>query len=209
MVDTTSNHTNQALTNSAGAYLGLRNLLERMCNIDDNDWQKLVANSSFKTFKKQETLLDANEESGHLWFIFQGLVRNFYTTLEGKEYNKSFIPAPSLCGSMTEIVTGKPSRFSIDALEDTTAIAISIDWFKGMKNTNNAFKTLALVLAEQLALKKEQREAELLLDDATTRYQNFLSQHPHLKGRIPAYHVASYLGITEVALSRIKRSLKP
>jgi len=209
MADTKPNHTNPALANSAGAYLGLRNLLERMCNIDDNDWQQLVANSSLKIFKKHESLLNSNEKSGHLWFIFQGLVRNFYTTKEGKEYNKSFISAPSLCGSMTEIVTGKPSRFSIDALEDSTAIAISMDWFKEMRNTNQAFKTLALVLAEQLALKKEQREAELLLDDATTRYQNFLNQHPHLTGRIPAYHVASYLGITEVALSRIKRSLKP
>jgi len=209
MADTTSNHTNQTLTNIEGAYLGLRKLMEHMCNIDDNDWQQLVANSSFKTVKKHESLLKANEKSGHLWFIFQGLVRNFYTTQEGKEYNKSFISAPSLCGSMTEIVTGKPSRFSIDALEDSTAIAISMDWFKKMRNTNQAFKTLALVLAEQLALKKEQREAELLLDDATTRYQNFLSQHPHLTGRVPAYHVASYLGITEVALSRIKRSLKP
>lgn len=195
--------------NSAGAYLGLKNLIAHICNIDDQAWQQLQEHSSFKTFNKHDTLLTANETSGHLWFIFQGLVRNFYVTPQGKDFNKSFITAPSLCGSMTEIVTGKPSRFSIDALEDTTAIAISIEWFREMSTSHSGFKTLALVLAQQLALKKEQREAELLLDDATTRYQRFLKENPHLKGRIPAYHVASYLGITEVALSRIKRSLKP
>ncbi len=198
-----------ASANSSGAYLGLRNLIERMCNIDNQAWQQLQEHSSFQTFNKHDTLLTANEKSGHLWFIFQGLVRNFYVTPEGKEFNKSFIAAPSLCGSMTEIVTGNPSRFSIDALEDTTAIVISAKWFKEASSHHNSFKTLALVLAQQLALKKEQREAELLLDDATTRYQRFLKESPHLTGRIPAYHVASYLGITEVALSRIKRSLKP
>ncbi len=194
---------------SAGAYLGLRTLIERMCPIDDNDWAQLIANSSFQTIKKHQLLLSANEKSGQLWFVFQGLVRNFYTTKEGKEFNKSFIAAPSLCGAMTEIVTGKPSRFSIDALEDTSVIAISIPWFREMSTTNSAFKTLALVLAEQLALKKEHREAELLLDDAPTRYQHFLKESPHLFARIPAYHIASYIGITEVALSRIKKSLKP
>ncbi len=197
-----------ASANSEGAYLGLRHLIERMCNIDDQAWQQLQEHSSFQTFNKHNTLLTANKKSGHLWFIFQGLVRNFYVTPQGKEFNKSFITAPSLCGSMTEVVTGNPSRFSIDALEDTTTIVISIEWFKEMSNHHSGFKTLALVLAQQLALKKEQREAELLLDDATTRYQRFLGDNPHLKGRIPAYHVASYLGITEVALSRIKRSLK-
>jgi NADH dehydrogenase/NADH:ubiquinone oxidoreductase subunit G len=83
----------------------------------------------------------------------------------------------------------------------------TVDYTKEL-NKNSGFKTLALVIAEQLALKKEQREAELLLDDATTRYQRFVIENSHLAGRIAAYHIASYLGITEVALSRIKRSLK-
>ncbi len=193
---------------SAGAYLALRKFIEQIFNIDDVTWQQLMDHSSFKTFNKHDTLLTANKSSGHLWFVFQGLVRNFYATKEGKEFNKSFIAAPSFCGSMAEIVTGNPSRFSIDALEETSTIAISVDWFREMSTTHSGFKTLALVLAQKLALKKEQREAELLLDDARTRYQHFLKESPHLTGRIPAYHVASYLGITEVALSRIKSSIK-
>jgi CRP-like cAMP-binding protein len=194
--------------NTEGAYLGLQKLIERIGSVNEEEWNQLVANSSCLTFKKKELLLQANQQSGHFWFVFQGLVRNFYITEEGKDFNKSFIAAPSFCGSMTEIITGQASRFSIEALEDTTVIAISINWFKEASHKNSGFQTLALVIAEQLALKKEQREAELLLDDATTRYQRFVIENSHLAGRIAAYHIASYLGITEVALSRIKRSLK-
>ncbi len=197
-----------AANTKEGAYLGLKNFMGKVCEITDEDWQQLLAHSSFQTIKKSELLLTANEKSGHLWFIFQGLVRNFYTTKEGKEFNKSFLCAPSFCGSMSEIVSDDPSRFSIDALEDSTAIAISIEWFRKASSTNSTLKTFALVLAEKLALKKELREAELLSDDATTRYQHFLADNPQLSGRLPAYHIASYLGITEVALSRIKRKLK-
>lgn len=57
---------------------------------------------------------------------------------------------------------------------------------------------------EQLYIKKETREAEFLLDDAETRYQRFQSSYPGLEERLTQYHVASYLGITPVALSRIR-----
>ena len=68
------------------------------------------------------------------------------------------------------------------------------------------WERLGRLLTEQLYIKKEQREAEFLLDDAPTRYRNFQKQYPGLEDRLPQYHVASYLGITPVALSRIRNA---
>ncbi len=53
-------------------------------------------------------------------------------------------------------------------------------------------------------VKKEQREIALVLDDATTRYATFRREHPDLENQIPQYHIASYLGITPIHLSRIR-----
>ena len=61
--------------------------------------------------------------------------------------------------------------------------------------------------AEYQTLLNEEREAEFLLDDATVRYVRFGEQYPDLEKRITQYHVASYLGITNVALSRIRKKL--
>jgi hypothetical protein len=58
-------------------------------------------------------------------------------------------------------------------------------------------------LIELVLISKMQRERSFLQGDATSRYLDFIKQHPELTQRIPQYHLASYLGITEVSLSRI------
>lgn len=56
-------------------------------------------------------------------------------------------------------------------------------------------------------ISKEKRERELPMLSAEERYRQFLAQYKHLENRIPQYHIASYLGITPVTLSRIRRKL--
>ena len=187
---------------------GLKTYLQRWLTDDDIHWPTFLESVRVLSVAKNERLLTANETQGVFWYIAQGLVRNFYTTEQGKEFNKSFIPAPGFCGAMSELILSQPSRFSIAALEPTVAVAIPAQWLRDSKKSSPAVQALALTIAEQMALKKEQREAELLLDDATTRYQNFMATNPQLANRLPAYHIASYLGMTEVALSRIKRQLE-
>jgi CRP-like cAMP-binding protein len=58
-------------------------------------------------------------------------------------------------------------------------------------------------MAQDYFIKKDQREYEFLLLDATQRYQNFLCDYKNLKERIPQYHIAAYLGISPVSLSRL------
>ncbi len=64
-----------------------------------------------------------------------------------------------------------------------------------------------LKTAEWLYVKLDQRESELLLDDAATRYLKFLAEYPGLVHRVKQYHIASYLGITPESLSRIRAQL--
>ena len=61
--------------------------------------------------------------------------------------------------------------------------------------------------AELLYLEKEKREIEFLKEDAESRYNNFINKHPTFENRISQYNIASYLGITPVTLSRIRRKI--
>ena len=58
------------------------------------------------------------------------------------------------------------------------------------------------------SIMKEMREKSFLLDDATTRYLNFKKEYPDLENKIKLYHIASFIGITPGALSRIRKNLK-
>ena len=62
-------------------------------------------------------------------------------------------------------------------------------------------------MAERVAISKQLREGEFLLDSAETRYCRLLEENPRLVERLDQYHIASYLGITDVALSRIRRKI--
>ncbi len=55
---------------------------------------------------------------------------------------------------------------------------------------------------------KEKNEISLILDDAMTRYQNFIEQNPNIQNRIPLHHIANHLGITPTQLSRIRKNIK-
>jgi CRP-like cAMP-binding protein len=100
-----------------------------------------------------------------------------------------------------------PSYFSVQSLADSELITFRYKDFQALYDRHVCWERLGRIIAEQLFINKETRERELLLLSAEARYRMFLERYGHLSGQIPQYHVASYLGITPVALSRIRRSL--
>lgn len=153
-----------------------------------------------------ETLLRLGETPRHLWWIDQGLVRFYFLSPEGVERNKSFHAEGAWIGSGVP-PRGEPSRYAIEALEDCELIEVS---YGELTDCARQFPTMDAVFHEALAWTFTQqvvREAELLSDDAATRYARFLQERPELAARIPLHHVASHLGITNVALSRIRGRL--
>lgn len=158
-------------------------------------------------FSKGQFLVQEGESNGTLYYIDQGLVRFVYITDDGREFNKSFAAEGEFVGCLRSILSQQSCRFSIQALEDTQVLALNRQSRELLWNKHSEWERLGRVLAERLALKKEEREAQFLLDSAESRYQFLLEEYPGLCKRIPQYHIASYIGITDVALSRIRKRL--
>src|SRR5262249_51493133 len=93
------------------------------------------------------------------------------------------------------------------ALEATTLLIAQYADFTDLFDQHPVFDRLGRILVEQQLIRKELRARSLLEQDATQRYLNFVRQESHLVQRVPQYHIASYLGITAVSLSRIRGSL--
>lgn len=81
-----------------------------------------------------------------------------------------------------------------------------MDTFESLYKRHRCWETLGRKLAEGLYIKKEMKERLLLMNTAEERYLQFLKEFPGLEKRVPQYHIASYLGITPVSLSRIRSS---
>jgi CRP-like cAMP-binding protein len=136
-----------------------------------------------------------------------GLFRLYYTTPDGAEYNKNFCGQNEFVASYSSLLMNKPAYFSIQALMDGELLVVRFQDFEALCDRHACWEKLGRKISERMFISKEKRERELLMYSAEERYRQFLGQYKHLENRIPQYHIASYLGITPVALSRIRRRL--
>lgn len=154
---------------------------------------------------KGDLLIRQGDVDRSVYFVESGLLKAYYATLEGKELVKSFIQPGEFIGSLISCRTGEPSTFNLSCLEGCSLRCIS---FVELREGTNGNPKIAELLTDglmKLAIKKERREYEFLCLSAAERYSLFKEREPELVDRITQNDIARYLGITPVALSRIKQ----
>lgn len=173
-------------------------------DIPEEELRKVSARTRTITVKKDGYFLRAGEVPWRIGYLKTGLMRLFYIDLNGLEVNKHFCIENTLAISYSAFLLQTESRFFIQALEDSTLITVDYETYQELLDGHVCWQVVARKLAEMVFILKEKREAELLLNSAQERYQQFLVDYPNLETRIAQYHIASYLGITPESLSRIR-----
>ena len=186
----------------------LRAAAEKIIAIPDEEWAFLLSKYEYRTFPKGAFLAKPGEMADHSYTILKGVVRVFYADDEGREFNKSFFIENTTVCSFSSLLFGEPCRYHIQALEDTTAASCSKAINEELWERHPCWEHLKRHELQQYLLFKEKREKEFILDTLEERYRVFLGEYPDLCTRIPQYHIASYLGVTDVALSRMRSRLK-
>lgn len=181
--------------------------ISRLAEVPEEEWDFFSAQLTARHFDQDQLLFQAGEPVTDFFFITKGLVRYYYLTQEGKEFNKAFAAENEFVGSLSAMVPGAPCRYSVQALEVTDVLAIPVRTILASYERHPAWERVGRRHAEIVAVRKEIREGEFLLDSAETRYRRLLSDAPALVDRVRQYHLASYLGITDVALSRIRNRI--
>ncbi|MCG7923247.1 MAG: Crp/Fnr family transcriptional regulator [Candidatus Thiodiazotropha lotti] len=172
---------------------------------------------SFEKFAKQhgqplsvarhDCVFRQGDQDGMLYFVISGLLKAYYVSFEGKESIKSFIQAGSTIGSLSATYKGLPCTFSLMALEDTQLIRLPFKELVDATHNSHAIAEEVIQILLTLSMRKEQREYEFLSLPAEERYLNLCKRDPELVTRLTQNDIARYLGITPVALSRIKKRL--
>lgn len=157
---------------------------------------------------KHEVLLRAGDDPEHSGLVLEGVVREYYLTPEGEEYTRGFAEVGATFGSLSDALSERPCRVFVRA--ETKARVVFLPWSKlrALAAKSLAWERAVADVVKGLYLRKSTREYELLALDAMGRYQSLRAQHPGLERRVPATLIASYLGITNVHLSRLRRRLK-
>lgn len=157
------------------------------------------------SLKKGEVFIQAGAYAREMGFLKAGVMRAFYRTEDGKEYNKHFFQEPCFIGGYASFISGQPNQIIQEALTDCEILVADYGKLTSLYDKHPDLERMSRKLAEYFFVQKEQREVEIVLLDADERYAIFQKQFANLEQQIPQYHIASYLGITPTQLSRIRR----
>jgi CRP-like cAMP-binding protein len=169
--------------------------------------RRVVASARLRCLAKGEPLLRAGQGWGDFWWVESGLLRLYYLDQNGMEANKNFFSDRQPLWPITPALREADSSFFVAALEPTRVHAISYAVFEREMSTEPAWTTLQLHALQDLLDEKMWRERIFLQSDASQRYQEVLVNRPIWCERIPLKHLASWLGMTDVSLSRVRASL--
>lgn len=160
-----------------------------------------------RVISKGEVIVHVGDMQKEVYFIKSGLLRSYYIDINGKDVTRFFIKEDSLC--CTEILFNQePSKRCIEALEDCSVLAINGSEFKELIGAHKYCIEAYIKMLECSLRYKIERESSFLLKSATERYLDFKRMYPQLEGRVNQMYIASYLGITPVSLSRIRRTIR-
>ncbi len=182
----------------------LKNISAKGVHLDDKEIEGLKSLFTYKKFRKHQYILQEGDVAMHDSFVIKGLARTYRVDEKGHEHILRFTPEDWWTGDMASFLTGNPTSYNIDCLEDTEVLRItSADLellFERVPKMNKYFR----ILYQKSIISYGSRVSSSLSKSASERYEEFIKNFPQLGQRIPNHQIASYLGITPQSLSRIR-----
>ena len=180
--------------------------LNKISPISSEAWNDLENLFNPIKLKRNEYLAREGSKVSSCYLLKEGVIRVFYNK-EGNEYNKTFFAPGMFPTPITALLSDSPSALSFQALLPVKIIQFSYKKFRGLFEKHRCLETFLLAVMQQEWIKKERHDIQMVTNDATTNYLIFRKEYPGLESLIPQYHIASYLGITPIQLSRIRAQL--
>ena len=155
---------------------------------------------------KNDFLVSHGKRCRHLYFLQQGALRGYYS-LEGKEITHWFGFENDFVTSFHSFITGQPAVENIQLLQGSILWGISRENLDSLLDRFPEIERLVRIVYENYYIRLEERFINSQFKSAAERYQNLLQQAPHIVERVPLGYIASYLGISQETLSRIRRRI--
>ncbi len=192
------------MINSSLQFKQLRTAFEALVGLAPNEWKQVKRLFSLIRIEKRQYFAKADTYPQEIGFVSSGILRAFYRTPDGVEYNKTFFLENTFVAPLTSLVTKEINQINLQALLDSEMLVADYQAFTELYDSIPPVERFARKAIEVEWCRKEIREIRLVLNSARERYEHFLSEYPGIENLIPQYHIASFLGITPVALSRIR-----
>ena len=152
-------------------------------------------------------LLRAGETERHYWFLEKGVARAFVLNPEGKDISTAFFTEGDIVIDWPSFFLRQPTRENLQALTDCLAWQIGFEQFQALFHGIEAFREQGRTNLVTSYFSLKQQTVSMVADQAKDRYLRLLTEKPGVVRQVSLKHLASYLGITDTSLSRIRKEL--
>ena len=175
--------------------------------LSKENFDKSFSEIKIKSYQKGDFLFEIGKVSGKIYFVLEGITRTYALNYKNKEVNKFIASKGELVAAVESLLKNKPSFTGCQCLTDSVVLEIDYEEFTSACSASKEMQLYELRLIEREAFFLEQRYAKLLSSNATELYLNLIQKIPDIEQLIPAYHIASYIGVSRVQLGRIRKKL--
>ena len=166
--------------------------------------EKAIAEiSSIVTIKKNKDLQSIGHTCKTIYFINKGIARIYYFK-DGIDITESFFFENSIIARVESLFTGKPSRKAIQILADAEIVAINANQLFKLYDSFPEIERLFRKIFEAAYVETVNRIEGMQFHSADERYNALINEAPNVLKSVPLKYIASFLGITQVSLSRIR-----
>ncbi len=187
--------------------INIKEYFRTLADISDDDLDLFISKLNRKVFRKKELVLEIGQKENFLSFVEHGILRFNIPKLD-YDFTFGFVFPDAFVSGYDSFITQQLSHYNIEAVTDAVLWQISYDDLNDIYDNTKVGERIGRKIAEQLYIKKMNRELSLLQDTAQKKYENLFEEQPELIKTIPLKYIASYIGIRPQSLSRIRRQIK-
>lgn len=181
--------------------------IKEYANMSESELAKAIPFLKLVKLRKNELLLREGQVCQQIAFVSRGMLRTFYTNTKSEEVTYCFCSEHFFTTSFQSFITQKPSKLTIQAMEETELITINYEDLQMLYAKSAAWQELGRKVAEKEYLQMAAYAAVLNNESAKEKYMRLLNEQPQIALKASVEHIASYLGVTRRTLSRIRKEL--
>ena len=184
----------------------LKNFVFSIHNVPEHvfkEFEKLIIP---KTFLKDHKMVKIGQLPTNFYVLKSGIVRAYIIDEKGKEHTRTIYTPIGTTGNLRSLITKEPSNLIYECLTDCEVLQCNYDDFYKLSLKHHDISIFHYKILEKIYIREEAKILELTLLNATERYKKLQKKIPNIDNLINQYHIASYLNITPVQLSRIRKN---
>jgi len=169
--------------------------------------REIYSIAKIKSLTKSELILKQGHKVKKTFFVIDGCLRSFHVQKDGKEHTLQFAIKDWWISDFIAMYNHEPASLTVECITDSTVIEFNAQKLAQIYLQFPEFEPFQRKTLERHVVSLHKRILNQLQLAASERYNLFLKQYPNIEQHVSNYHIASYLGITQQSLSRIRAEI--